>query len=69
VGKGFFGELGKIAQENGCPRLDWAVLKWNKPSIDFYEKKLGATAQSEWVGMRLQGEEIKTLDKYIVKPN
>jgi len=61
VGKAFFAELGKIAQEKGCARMDWSVLKWNQPSIDFYEKKLGATAMSEWMGMRLQEEGIESL--------
>jgi len=31
-----------------CQRLDWSVLKWNQPSIDFYEKALGAFPMSEW---------------------
>jgi hypothetical protein len=33
--------------------MDWSVLKWNQPSIDFYEKRLKAKMLSEWVGMRL----------------
>jgi hypothetical protein len=36
-------------------------LQWNQPSIDFYEKRLGAKAMSEWMGMRLEGEGIKNL--------
>jgi len=66
VGKAFFGELGKIAQEKECARLDWAVLKWNQPSIDFYEKTLGASALSEWMGMRLEGGKIEGLKKFVV---
>ncbi|KAI0725281.1 acyl-CoA N-acyltransferase [Fomitopsis betulina] len=61
VGKAFFAELAKVAQEKNCARLDWSVLKWNQPSIDFYEKKLGATAMSEWMGMRLEEEGIEGL--------
>jgi len=61
VGKALFGELGHIAEERGCPRLDWSVLKWNKPSIDFYEKRLGAIAMQEWLGMRLEEQGIKEL--------
>jgi len=63
VGKAFFGQLGKIAQEKSCARLDWAVLKWNQPSIDFYEKRLGAKPMSEWMGMRLEEEGIDSLKK------
>jgi len=40
------------------------VLKWNQPSIDFYEQKLGASAMSEWMGMRLEGEGIASLKKF-----
>jgi hypothetical protein len=35
--------------------------QWNKPSIDFYEKKLGAKMMEEWVGMRLEGDGIRKL--------
>ncbi|EPT04669.1 hypothetical protein FOMPIDRAFT_1156972, partial [Fomitopsis schrenkii] len=61
VGKAFFAELAKVAQEKNCARMDWSVLKWNQPSIDFYEKKLGATAMSEWMGMRLEEEGIENV--------
>ncbi|TFK73493.1 acyl-CoA N-acyltransferase [Pluteus cervinus] len=61
IGKAFFSELGKIAEEKKCARMDWVVLKWNQPSIDFYEKKLGATTMSEWVGMRLNEDGIVRL--------
>ncbi|THH00978.1 hypothetical protein EW026_g1637 [Hermanssonia centrifuga] len=64
VGKAFFAELAKVAEEKGCARVDWSVLKWNQPSIDFYEKALGATAMSEWMGMRLTGDGIKNLEKF-----
>ncbi|GJJ15138.1 hypothetical protein Clacol_009413 [Clathrus columnatus] len=64
VGKAFFGELGKIAQEKDCSRLDWSVLKWNTPSILFYEKVLGAIAMSEWEGMRLEEEGIAALSRF-----
>ncbi|KAJ3540857.1 hypothetical protein NM688_g6165 [Phlebia brevispora] len=64
VGKAFFVELAKVAEEKDCGRLDWSVLKWNQPSIDFYEKSLGASAMSEWMGMRLEGEGISNLKKF-----
>lgn len=37
------------------------VFQWNQPSIDFYEKKLNATAMSEWMGMRLEEDGIEKL--------
>jgi len=65
IGKAFFGRLGKIAQEKNCARLDWSVLRWNQPSIDFYEKGLGAMQMSEWVGMRLEEEGIDNLKRFL----
>lgn len=38
--------------------------QWNKPSIDFYEKALGAKSMSEWMGMRLEEEEIANLKTF-----
>ncbi|KLO14109.1 acyl-CoA N-acyltransferase [Schizopora paradoxa] len=64
IAKAFFAELAKVAQEKNCARMDWAVLKWNTPSIDFYEKGLGASAMSEWVGMRLEEDGIENLKKF-----
>jgi hypothetical protein len=47
-----------------CPR----GMQWNAPSIAFYTKVLGAHEQSEWEGMRLEGEaEIGRLEKYLVE--
>jgi GNAT superfamily N-acetyltransferase len=67
IGKALFGHLGRIAKERDCGRLDWQVLDWNQPSIDFYEKVLGATMMKEWKGMRLEGEGISALQKFIPK--
>ncbi|KAJ6495288.1 acyl-CoA N-acyltransferase [Mycena sanguinolenta] len=64
LGKALFGALGCIAREKKCARLDWSVLKWNSPSIAFYEKTLGATQMSEWVGMRLDEEGITRLERF-----
>ena len=43
--------------------MDTAMMleQWNQPSIDFYEKRLGAKAMSEWMGMRLEEEGIDAL--------
>ncbi|KAK7678340.1 hypothetical protein QCA50_018688 [Cerrena zonata] len=69
VGKALFGELGKIAQEKNCGRIDWSVLKWNQPSIDFYEKTLDAIPMSEWMGMRLEEAGIENLRKFALGQN
>lgn len=45
-----------------CRRLEWSVLKWNQPSIDFYEgPSVGAKMMDEWVGMRVDGERLEAL--------
>lgn len=63
-GKGYGKKLlAFLAQEtlkrNGG-RLEWSVLDWNKPSIDFYHS-LGAVSKNEWIGQRLSGEALKNL--------
>ncbi|OPX48764.1 GNAT family N-acetyltransferase [Clostridium thermobutyricum] len=59
-GKAIFKVLGKIAYENGCERMEWACLNWNKPSIEFY-KSLGAVGMDEWTVYRLTRDKIKAL--------
>jgi GNAT superfamily N-acetyltransferase len=55
-------ELAAIAQGRGCPRLDWQVLDWNKPAIDFYDR-LGATARRDWLSYRMTGEPLARLSE------
>ena len=52
IGITLFKELVKIAAENDLGRMEWSCLKWNKPSIEFYEK-LGAFPMGEWDTYRL----------------
>ena len=44
--------LAGIARDRACGRMEWAVLDWNAPAIDFY-KKLGAAPLEEWKIFRL----------------
>ncbi|KAK4097876.1 acyl-CoA N-acyltransferase [Parathielavia hyrcaniae] len=59
-GKRLLVELARevVAMRGG--RLEWSVLKWNEPSIKFYES-IGAKMMSEWVGMRVDGEGLGRL--------
>ncbi|KAJ8119640.1 hypothetical protein ONZ43_g3459 [Nemania bipapillata] len=59
-GKRLLVELAKEVVTMGGGRLDWSVLKWNEPSIRFYES-LGANPMNEWVGMRVDGESLMKL--------
>lgn len=56
-GKALLREIARMAAKNGFGRVDWAVLDWNKPSIDFYES-IGAIPMSDWLIYRLEGEAI-----------
>lgn len=60
LGKALLAALAREAVANGYRRVDWSVLDWNTPSIDFYEA-LGARAQDEWTGYRLTGEALTRL--------
>ncbi len=58
-GKALLKKLAAIAVERGCGRLEWWCLDWNKPSIDFYTKGMGAEPMSEWTVYRLAGETLE----------
>jgi GNAT superfamily N-acetyltransferase len=60
LGRALLVALAQECVRRGYGRLEWAVLDWNKPSIDFYEA-LGAVAQSEWIGYRLTGDSLARL--------
>ncbi len=52
--------LAKIACDRGCGRMEWAVLDWNEPAIEFY-RKLGARPLDDWKIFRLTREGIGAL--------
>lgn len=51
-GKALLQRLAEIARERNCGRLEWSVLNWNEPAINFY-KSLGARPMDEWTVFRL----------------
>jgi GNAT superfamily N-acetyltransferase len=53
-------ELARICVANGYRRLDWSVLEWNRPSIEFYDS-LGAVPMEEWIAYRLTGDALRAL--------
>jgi GNAT superfamily N-acetyltransferase len=59
-GRALLIELAKIARERSCGRMEWAVVDWNEPAIQFY-RKLGAKALDEWTVFRLTRDGIAKL--------
>jgi GNAT superfamily N-acetyltransferase len=64
-GKKLLSYLAKLAVERGCGRLEWWVLNWNKPAIDFYIS-LGSKPMSEWTVHRVTGTELVNLSKQVL---
>ena len=54
LGKALLAALATIAVQRGYARLEWAVLDWNQPSIEFY-RALGAVPMEGWTVYRLAG--------------
>jgi len=54
IGKALLLHLAKLANQLGCGRMEWSVLDWNQPAIDFYES-IGAERKTDWTICRLTG--------------
>ncbi len=59
-GRALLQRLAQLAQDRGCGRMEWAVLNWNEPAIQFYNK-LGAKPMDDWTVYRLTSEGISNL--------
>jgi GNAT superfamily N-acetyltransferase len=60
IGKALLERVAAIAVEKGCKRLQWAVLDWNTPAIEFY-RAMGAEFLDEWRNVRMSGEALRRL--------
>jgi GNAT superfamily N-acetyltransferase len=60
IGKALLERVAAIAVEKDCPRLQWEVLDWNTPAIDFY-RAMGAEFLDEWRNVRVSGDALKRL--------
>lgn len=60
IGKALLAHLAKQCVANGWGRLQWAVLDWNTPSIEFYQS-LGAVMMNEWTICRVDGAALAAL--------
>ncbi|UYL08031.1 GNAT family N-acetyltransferase [Bdellovibrio sp. SKB1291214] len=62
IGKGLLKRLAQLAVERKCGRLEWSVLDWNQPAIDFYVN-VGAAPMDEWTVYRLTGDKLSDFAK------
>lgn len=60
AGKALLRHIAGIAVERGCARLQWDVLEWNKPAIDFY-RSLDAAMLDDWRRMRVTDDALAKL--------
>lgn len=60
VGKALLNEVVSIAKAANLRRVEWNVLDWNTPAIDFY-KSVGATVFNDWLVVQL---DEKGINKY-----
>jgi GNAT superfamily N-acetyltransferase len=60
IGRAVFADLARRALARGCERMEWSVLDWNAPSIEFY-RRIGAQPVRGWTVQRLDGEALAAL--------
>lgn len=63
-GKAILAFLAKLTADNQFGRLEWCVLDWNEPAINFY-KNLGATPMDEWKIFRLTGPSLMNMSSQL----
>ena len=59
-GKALMQHIAALAVERNCTRMEWSVLDWNEPSIQFY-RSIGAVPMSGWTVQRLSGDALESL--------
>ncbi|WP_300019234.1 GNAT family N-acetyltransferase [Pseudonocardia sp.] len=60
LGRALLARLAAVCTERGYARLEWSVLDWNAPSIEFY-RSLGAQSMDGWTTFRLDGDALAAL--------
>lgn len=60
IGKALITYLATLAVERDCGRLEWSVLDWNQPAIEFYQS-LGAQMLHDWRINRVTGETLQAM--------
>jgi GNAT superfamily N-acetyltransferase len=60
IGMALLRAVARVAQERGCPRMEWTVLNWNTPALEFYSR-VGAKIREDWLLARLEGQGLRKL--------
>ena len=60
IGKALLLHLAGIARDRGCGRMEWTVLDWNAPAIEFY-RSIGARMMEAWKHCRVTGDALEKL--------
>jgi GNAT superfamily N-acetyltransferase len=59
IGRKLFDAVVEVAKQDKSRRMEWQVLDWNEPAINFY-KKIGANLDPEWLNGKLNFEQIQS---------
>lgn len=59
IGRALYDEVLLYSQAEGVRRVQWEVLDWNQPAIDFYEKS-GASILKDWYLAQMHTKELAT---------
>ncbi|HBK07001.1 MAG TPA: GNAT family N-acetyltransferase [Acetobacteraceae bacterium] len=62
IGLALMRHLAARAVAENCVRVEWRVLNWNQPSIDFYQR-IGAEQITDWQTRTLGGDALVSLAK------
>ncbi len=59
-GQLLFSEVVKVAKKEKVRRMEWQVLDWNAPAIQFY-KKYNSNFDGEWINCKLTFDQLQTM--------
>jgi GNAT superfamily N-acetyltransferase len=68
IGRALLEKVAAVAVEKNCPRLQWEVLDWNTPAIEFY-RAMGAEFLDAWRNVRVSGEALRRLAGVTPQPS
>ena len=60
IGLALFRHMARIAQDRDCASMEWNVLDWNTPAIEFY-RRIGAKPIEGWIPQQLSGDALTAL--------